>query len=176
MSRYSFSYREVSARCLIPLRPPGLLSGCAALGNCAVIGDRPRRRAPGDEGRPHRDCHRAECGPGEVLRSRATSGFGIYGDANAGQARDDEQDAGRRPGAGQACGRHQLAPAHQEQGSSHDPPIGSGVASQHANRLPDRGCRRPAGPCRRSASLWSPGRVTGWPRPPSTPEPGGAGA
>ena len=40
--------------------------------------------------------------------------------------------------AGQARGSHELTPAHQEQGPRHDPPIGSGVASQHADRLPDR--------------------------------------
>src|SRR5580704_15468300 len=87
---------------------------------------RPRRRAPGDEGRPHRDRHRAQRGPGDVLRGRAVGRFGRYGDADAGQARDGEHDARGHPEAG------------QEQGSGHDPPVGSGVAGHHADRRPDR--------------------------------------
>jgi hypothetical protein len=73
-----------------------------------------------------------------MLRSRAASGFGRYGDADAAEARNGQQDAGRHPGASQTNGSHELTPAHQEQGPRHDPPIGSGVASQHADRLPDR--------------------------------------
>ena len=103
----------------------------------AAQDQRPRRRALSDEGRPDRDYDRAERSPGEMLRSRAAGGFGRYGDADAAPARNGQQDAGRHPGASQTNGSHELTAAHQEQGPGHDPPIGSGVASQHADRLPD---------------------------------------
>ncbi|HEV3288964.1 MAG TPA: YbhN family protein, partial [Streptosporangiaceae bacterium] len=54
----------------------------------AAQDQRARRRAGGDEGRPDRDRDGAERSPGKVLRSRAASGFGRCGDADAGQARD----------------------------------------------------------------------------------------
>src|SRR5580700_6012377 len=76
----------------------------------AAQDQRPRWRAPGDEGRPHRDGDRAKRSPGEVLRRRAANGFGRYGDTDAGQARDGEQEAGRHPDASQARGRQELTP------------------------------------------------------------------
>jgi hypothetical protein len=50
-----------------------------------------------------------------MLRSRAASGFGRCGDADAAQARNGKQDAGRHPDADQTNRSHELTAAHHEQ-------------------------------------------------------------
>jgi DNA-binding CsgD family transcriptional regulator len=68
-----------------------------------------------------------------VPRHRAAGGAGGRGDADAGQARHDQQPTGGPPDTGQPPGGEEIAAADPDNAAGHHPPAGSGPAGQHAD-------------------------------------------
>jgi hypothetical protein len=72
-----------------------------------------------------------------------TAPAGVLGPAQVtgGRLGGDQQEAGRPADGGQTRAGRDLKAAHQEQGRRHDPPVGSRVTSQDADRVPHRAVR-----------------------------------
>jgi hypothetical protein len=102
---------------------------------------RSRRPAPGDKHGPDRCRDDAAHREDEVAQRRARGRFRSGRDADSRKASQDQQDARRQANGSETGTGRALAAAHQQQRRGHDPPVGSRLTSQHADRLAHRAVR-----------------------------------